>query len=410
MEPIYRTGNETVDRLSRLQITGNVIPAAWYRTIRRETGKPYLNAIVILSDIVFWYRAAEIRDEGSGQLLGYRKRFKADLLQRSYQQMADQFGISKRDATNAVVALEKLGVVKRVFRTLETNGQSVPNVLFLSLDVEVLERLTYPEEFEDERGTYGMEVSAGERGLENQSAAETRGERDGKIATHWRKVREQKRAETGETAPLVCIERMHEMRGYAANLEERGGNGDEWKESGGSKEGCHLFEGDVSPEWERGVTEISETPPPNKRDGPTEMGETNTEITYKDYNRDYPILSYQETKEVFKQQVEYEILVKDGWDQDELDELVEIAVDVLLSNAKTIRVNREEKPAELVKRQYGRLTMMHMQYVLNSLRETETKAHNIRAVMVTTLYNAANTIGSYYGNLYRYHGGRGGTG
>ena len=105
------TGNETVDRLSRMNITGNIIPAAWYRTIRKPTGKPYLNAIVILSDIVYWYRAAEVRDEGSGQLLGYRKRFKADLLQRSYQQMADQFGITKRDATNAVVELERLGVM-----------------------------------------------------------------------------------------------------------------------------------------------------------------------------------------------------------------------------------------------------------------------------------------------------------
>lgn len=92
----------------------------------RDTGKPYLIAIVILSDIVYWYRAGRGTDEGSGQLLGYRKRFKADLLQRSYQQMADQFGITKRDATNAVVELEKLGVVRRVFRTLTSNGQSTP--------------------------------------------------------------------------------------------------------------------------------------------------------------------------------------------------------------------------------------------------------------------------------------------
>ena len=35
------------------------------------------------------------------------KKFHADLLQRSYQQIADQFGITKRDATNAVVELEK---------------------------------------------------------------------------------------------------------------------------------------------------------------------------------------------------------------------------------------------------------------------------------------------------------------
>ena len=34
----------------------------------------------------------------------------------------------------------------RVFRTLCINGQQVPNVLFLDLDVEVLLALTYPAE------------------------------------------------------------------------------------------------------------------------------------------------------------------------------------------------------------------------------------------------------------------------
>lgn len=92
-----------------------------------------------------------MRDEGSGQLIGYRKRFRADLLQRSYQQMADQFGITKRDATNAVVELERLGVVRRVFRTLTINGQTVPNILFLELDADVLERLTFPEEYVAEK-------------------------------------------------------------------------------------------------------------------------------------------------------------------------------------------------------------------------------------------------------------------
>ena len=122
MESIYRTGNETVDQLSQMRITGNVIPSAWYQTIRKESGKPYLNAIVILADIVYWYRAAEVRSEGTGELVGYKKKFKADLLQRNYQQIADQFGISKRDASNAIVELENLGVVKRIFRKLNMGG------------------------------------------------------------------------------------------------------------------------------------------------------------------------------------------------------------------------------------------------------------------------------------------------
>ena len=338
MEPIYQTGNPTVDRLSRIRLTGNVIPPAWYHTILRETGKPYLIAIVILSDIVYWYRAAEVRDEGSGQLLGYRKRFKADLLQRSYQQMADQFGITKRDATNAIVELEKLGVIRRVFRTLTINGQSIPNVLFIELDVDILERLTFPED-------YAEEVESVKR--------------------------VQKKSQKKAQGTLTI--------------------------------GYPQFKGDVSPKSEEGLSDWNGASISKKARSVSELGETNTEITYKDYNNEYPIYSYLKVKEEFKNQIEYEILRRDLKELEELEELVEVAVEILVSSADTIRVNREDKPAELVKEQYRRLNMFHIQYVLTCLRETETKARNIRAVMVTALYNSVNTIGTYYGNLVKYH-------
>lgn len=122
--PFHSTGSPIVDRMCRLQFTGNVIPAAWYRTITRDNGKPNLTAIIILSDVVYWYRPVEIRDELTGQLCGFRKKFKADILQRNYQQLADQFGISKREAVNAVVELEKIGVVRRVFRTVRKGGMA----------------------------------------------------------------------------------------------------------------------------------------------------------------------------------------------------------------------------------------------------------------------------------------------
>ena len=50
----FETGSLTVDCMSRLQISGNVIPVSWYKTIRKPTGKPNLNAIIILADIVYW--------------------------------------------------------------------------------------------------------------------------------------------------------------------------------------------------------------------------------------------------------------------------------------------------------------------------------------------------------------------
>lgn len=380
------TGNETVDRLSRMNITGNVIPAAWYQTIRKPTGKPYLNAIVILSDIVYWYRAAEVRDEGSGQLLGYRKRFKADLLQRSYQQMADQFGITKRDATNAVVELERLGVVRRVFRTMIVGGQTVPNILFLELDADVLERLTFPEEYGGTNGP-GTNGSGTNGSGENEPVEKTR-------------------------------ENGSEERGPGEN--EPGGSEQEEKKAtegkpfmapkdsvGEARRGCHSKWGHLPPESGRGITEIRDTSHQDAGDGLTQIGETNTENTYRDYNTDYPIQSYQQAKEAFKKQIEYDILIRDRKDEKELDELVEIATEVLTSTAGTIRVNREARPAELVKEQYRKLNMFHIQYVLNCLQETETKARNIRAVMITALYNAVNTIGAYYGNLYQYHSAQG---
>lgn len=140
------TGNAIVDRMASIQISGNVIPQSWYKTITKDTGKPYLAAIVILSDIVYWYRPVEVRDEDSGRTVSMRKKFKSDLLQRSYAQLAEQLGISKRDATNAVVALEKLGVVKRHFRKIEVGGMLMNNVLFIELVPDVLESITFGTE------------------------------------------------------------------------------------------------------------------------------------------------------------------------------------------------------------------------------------------------------------------------
>ncbi|WP_195601771.1 hypothetical protein [[Clostridium] symbiosum] len=53
-----------------------------------------------------------------------------------------------------------------------------------------------------------------------------------------------------------------------------------------------------------------------------------------DYNKDYPILSYQEVEARFKKQIEYEILKHDYPDDDRLDEMVRIAVDVLTTEAE----------------------------------------------------------------------------
>lgn len=139
--------NEILSKMQKLNISGNVVPINWFKTIRREapkgkTGRPYLLAINILSEIVYWYRPRAIRDEGTGALIRYEKRFKSDLLQKSYAQLAEMFGYSKREVTEAVIRLEKIGVIKRHFRNIKTEMSVANNVLFLELIPDVLEKLT----------------------------------------------------------------------------------------------------------------------------------------------------------------------------------------------------------------------------------------------------------------------------
>lgn len=418
MESIYRTGNAAVDQISGMEITGNVIPSAWYRTIRKETGKPYLNAIIILSDIVYWYRAIEVRDKESGEILGYRKKFKADILQRSYQQIAEQFGISKRDAANAMVALEKLGVVKRVFRKLKVDRFVIPNVMFLALDVEVLKRLTFPEGEgpgdgdgkEREKGMSEdlevMEETDGEvwdqegmkDGTEMGGTVESEKASNSDKEDEWNMEREGY-AKTGDISENREVEGKERKKEYGEKVNAFSGH---WKACFSQSRNLACQEG-VSPEW-GDTSKAVNRQLQNRTEDTTYVGETNTEITYKDYNRDSLILSsHQGIREEFKRQIEYDILKHDLADTDELDELVEIAAEVLTSTAHTIRVNREERKAAEVKERYKSLTMLHVQYVLRCMSETAVKIRNIRAVMITALYNASSTISTYYGNLYRYH-------
>ena len=86
----------SVSEIGRLKITGNIIPNQWLKTLTLENGRPDTYSILILADILYWYRPTEIRDEKSGALLGYRKKFAEELLRRSYSDLEAQFEFSKK--------------------------------------------------------------------------------------------------------------------------------------------------------------------------------------------------------------------------------------------------------------------------------------------------------------------------
>ena len=149
---------ELIKQVGEIALIGNIIPHSWYAHLRKDTGKPYLAAIVILSDIVYWYRPRIIRDEAAGQVLRVKKRFKADKLQRNYQQIADLFGLTKRQARDAVKFLEAQGVITREFCTVRTKGGMVlSNVLFLEPVIDRLREIT--TSMTQKRHTYDKKTS-----------------------------------------------------------------------------------------------------------------------------------------------------------------------------------------------------------------------------------------------------------
>lgn len=101
---------------------------------------------------------------------------------------------------------------------------------------------------------------------------------------------------------------------------------------------------------------------------------------------------------LIKENISYEHHMKyDKYGQMELyDELFEVICEVVCVKRQTIRVAGEEYLYELVKARFLKLNSSHLEYVIGCMKETTTKITNIKAYMVTALYNAPTTINHFY--------------
>lgn len=102
--------------------------------------------------------------------------------------------------------------------------------------------------------------------------------------------------------------------------------------------------------------------------------------------------------ELIKENIEYEYHMQyDDWSNKGLyQELYDVICEVVCVKRKTVRVAGDDYPYELVKSKFLKLNGSHLEYVISRMKDTTTKIGNIKAYMVTTLYNAPNTINHYY--------------
>ena len=107
--------------------------------------------------------------------------------------------------------------------------------------------------------------------------------------------------------------------------------------------------------------------------------------------------AYKIYKEIIKDNIEYDHLVTyDRVDKDRLDEIVSILLETVCTRRKTIRIAGDDYPAELVKAKFMKLNSSHIEFVFDCMHENTTKIRNIKQYLKAVLFNAPNTIDSYY--------------
>lgn len=151
----YKIKNSKVMQMTKMNITGNVVPISWFNHLKFSSGKPNLPAIMILSDIVYWYKAQKIRDEETGMVVEYRQKFKYDMLQKQYKLWMELYGFGRTQTKNAVDYLEEEGLINREFRDVELpNGEIAYNRMFVEPIPKKIEEITYPHKNQTLGGSF----------------------------------------------------------------------------------------------------------------------------------------------------------------------------------------------------------------------------------------------------------------
>lgn len=147
-----------VTTIGQIHFEGNIIPHTWYQHLRTKMNTPHTTAIIILSEIIYWYRPVEDRDEQTGRLLGFHKKFKGEMYQRNYERYADQFGFTKGQVKSAFDYLREKGLVRTEFKSFTSEtGLYLSNVMYAEPIPEAIARINLPIQ-EDE--TYDQGVAA----------------------------------------------------------------------------------------------------------------------------------------------------------------------------------------------------------------------------------------------------------
>ena len=146
------------------------------------------------------------------------------------------------------------------------------------------------------------------------------------------------------------------------------------------------------------ITGIQDFPKPERN----KTDKNNTEI-----NKTDPILSVPDVDKDTDERESYRDYLYDHldmnilyerypYDGETLDAIMTLMLDVICSKRKYIRIAGDDKPLNVVKSQFMKVSCEHIEYVMDCMKENGTKVRNIKQYLLAAIYNAPLTLGPYY--------------
>lgn len=112
---------------------------------------------------------------------------------------------------------------------------------------------------------------------------------------------------------------------------------------------------------------------------------------------------YQAYSEIVKENLSLDaMLERYPQDADIIEGIYELIVETVIAREETTWISKREYPTNLVKSKFLKLNNMHLEYILECLRGNTTKVRNMKNYMLSALFNASSTMGSYYQSAVNY--------
>lgn len=83
-------------------------------------------------------------------------------------------------------------------------------------------------------------------------------------------------------------------------------------------------------------------------------------------------------------------------DVDIIEGIYDLVLETVICRKPTVWISKNEYPTNLVKSKFLKLNHMHLEYVMECMKDNTTKIRNIKNYLLSALFNAPTTMGSYY--------------